>query len=262
MAMHETANFGPALDSAPDSELVVTRAGPVVRLQLNRPRRANALSASLVDRLIEAVEQASREDARLLVFEGIGASFCSGCDLGDIDDQTDGDLAVRFLRIEILLQNIYHAPMWTVAFAQGRVFGAGADLFCACSVRIAAPNAQFKFPGPRFGLVLGTGRLRRCVGERAAQDLLLGGLEFSATKARDVGLATDVLDESHWAALVDELSNSDPAVAQSTVGAILKVLKPDHRAMDLASLALSVARPGLKDSILKYRGLRKGKYHR
>jgi enoyl-CoA hydratase/carnithine racemase len=141
MATLVTGNSAPPPCRAADAELVVEREGAVVRLRLNRSWRGNALKASLVDRLIDAIEDASPTDTRLLVIEGGGANFCSGFDLGGIEDLSDGDLALRFLGVELLLQKVYHAPMRTIAFAQGRAFGAGADLFCACSVRIAAPSA-------------------------------------------------------------------------------------------------------------------------
>jgi enoyl-CoA hydratase/carnithine racemase len=254
MTIHQTASPDPATDSG----LVIERSGAVARLRLNRPQRANALSSVLVDALIEAVATASGDGTRLMIFEGQGGSFCSGFDLSDVDTQSDGDLALRFLRIEILLQNIYHAPMPTVALAQGRVFGAGADLFGACSVRIAAPDAKFRFPGPGFGLILGTGRLGRCIGEQAAQNWLLSGREFDAAAALDVGFATEILDPARWPAHIAELGEGGP-LASSTIAAVLGVLKDDSRAKDLAALARSVAPAGLKDRILRYRDQRKSK---
>jgi len=64
---------------------------------------------------------------------------------------------LRFVRIEQLLQRLFRVPYPTVALVHGHVFGAGADLFCACQHRFAASDATFRLPGTGFGLVQGTG---------------------------------------------------------------------------------------------------------
>ena len=121
-----------------DNELLRSHAGHVTRLTLNRAAKANALSASLVEALINAVEYAQTDGTRLLIFEGNGSHFCAGFDFSGYDEATEGELVLRFVRIEHLLQCVHHAPFATLALAHGKIFGAGADLVCACSTRIAA----------------------------------------------------------------------------------------------------------------------------
>ena len=53
----------------------------VARLHLNRPQRLNAVVPSLVDGLIEALERAQAEKARVVVLAGCGRAFCAGHDL-------------------------------------------------------------------------------------------------------------------------------------------------------------------------------------
>jgi len=145
-------------------ELLRKHEGHVTRLTLNRPQKANALSGALVEALLDAVEYACTDGTRLLVIEAAGDHFCAGFDFTGYQDASEGDLALRFIRIETLLQEIHHAPFETLAFAHGRNFGAGADLVAACSQRIAAPGSTFRMPGLRFGVVLGTRRLAARVG--------------------------------------------------------------------------------------------------
>ncbi|MGA2568840.1 MAG: enoyl-CoA hydratase/isomerase family protein [Pseudolabrys sp.] len=253
MTLEPAAAAAPPCDREASAELSVERAGVVLRLRLNRPARANGLNALVVNRMADAVAAAARDDTRVLALDGIGRNFCSGFDLSDLDNISEGDLALRFLRIELLLQAIYHAPMRTVAFAQGCAFGAGADLFCACTHRIASPDARFRFPGPRFGVVLGTGRLNRCVGETVAQDLLLGGHEFDAARALQAGLATEIVDPADWPARLAELGRTGDIITAETSAAIFDVLREERRAADLAALARSVAAAGFKQRVLRYR---------
>src|SRR4051794_29436361 len=153
-----------SVSAAMTDELITRQEGDVTFVTLNRPHKANALSASLVEGLLDEVERASSNGTRLFVMGGAGAHFCAGFDFADLANATDGDLALRFLRIEMLLQALYHAPYETLALSHGRVFGAGADLVASCGLRIATPDAEFRMPGPCFGVVLGTRRLASRVG--------------------------------------------------------------------------------------------------
>jgi enoyl-CoA hydratase len=80
-------------------ELEITRSKSTVEVRLDRASRANALSGSLVETLLELVDECARDGTRLLVFSGKGPHFCAGFDLGDLDRQTDGDLLWRLERL-------------------------------------------------------------------------------------------------------------------------------------------------------------------
>lgn len=235
------------------SELIVEQAGPVTRLLLNRPGRGNALSAGLVLALLDALARAAADGTRLLVLEGEGPSFCSGFDLGGLDRQSDGDLALRFLQAEELLQAVHHFPGETLALAHGRVFGAGADLFGACARRIAAPGTTFRFPGVRFGVVLGTRRLGAIVGPQAARRLILDGIEIDADTALANGFASEIAAQAAWPERRSAILAGLGLVAPETREAISRCLRADTRAQDMADLAASVARPGLKQRIETYK---------
>ena len=168
--------------SAP--ELLSVREGAVLHLTLNRPDKGNALSAQLVQALTDALDQASAErDLRLVVLAGAGRHFCTGFDLSDLDQATDDGLLARFTRVELLLQAVHAAPFATLALAQGRAMGAGADLFAACTERWIVDDAKFAFPGAAFGLVLGTTRLTTRVGAPQAAEWIQSGAVFDATVA-------------------------------------------------------------------------------
>ena len=120
--------------------------GSIFFITLNRTEYANALNTELVEALICAVDTATTSSARLIVFKGNGRNFCGGFDLQNIDSETDGSLAYRFLRLEQLLQKIHYSPIHTLAFAQGAVAGAGADIVAACKKRVAiSENTSFRF---------------------------------------------------------------------------------------------------------------------
>ena len=52
-------------------ELLRKHESHITRLTLHRPQKANALSAALVEALLDAVEYAATDGTRLLIIEGV-----------------------------------------------------------------------------------------------------------------------------------------------------------------------------------------------
>lgn len=235
------------------SELVVTRpAEGTMVLTMSRPVKRNALDGNLVECLHDALDAAAIADVRLLCLRGEGASFCAGFDLSNLDVESDGDLLLRFVRIEKLLNRLYTAPFVTLALAHGRVMGAGADLFVACERRFVVDDAQFSFPGAAFGLVLGTGRLMSRMGQDRALEILRSGREVREEEALASGLATGKVARGEIDALMVRESKAASRLDRETIAALHAVRATDGVA-DLAHLTNSASRPGLKDRIIAYR---------
>jgi enoyl-CoA hydratase/carnithine racemase len=237
---------------ASEPVLTVERQEDVTRLTLNRPDKRNALSAELVEALLRAVAVASDDGTRLLVVQGNGQSFCAGFDFGGIEQQSDADLVLRFLRVEQLLQAVHHAPCATLALAQGPCFGAGADLVAACMHRVGTPTSRFRMPGLHFGVVLGTRRLARLVGTDAARSLLETTRVFDAGEAMALGFLTAVDDQHRWPGVAQQLGDAARTLPEAAQRAMLAHTGGDTRDADLAALARSVADPGLRDRIVAF----------
>jgi enoyl-CoA hydratase/carnithine racemase len=233
-------------------DLQIALSDGVLTLTLDRPSSANALGPALVEALIGALDDAPAE-TRVLVIRGSGAHFCAGFDLGGLDTLSDGDLLLRFVRIETLLQRVFHAPFPTVALAQGRAIGAGADLFAACALRIAAPGTLFRMPGWRFGIALGTRRLASRIGSEAARDMLLGSRAVAAEQALDLGLVHDIATEDHWPEAVARARDLAATLTSRSVADLMTLTAVDTRAADMAALVETASRPGLKQRMIAYR---------
>jgi enoyl-CoA hydratase len=225
----------------------------VATIWLARPDRGNAMGAEMVAAIDAALDEATAAGARMIVLRAHGRNFCTGLDLADLDRVSDGELALRIIRIELLLQRIHSLPVTTMAVAGGRVFGAGADLFAACDHRIALPGTSFAFPGPAFGLVLGTGRLAGLIGDGRARRLLLAGAPVEAEHALALGLVTALLDAE---AMEDGIAATRHAALRLDPATVASLHRRTRRAdddADLAALARSVARPGLVARVAAYR---------
>ena len=236
-----------------DPDLICTRGDDGLLLTLNRGSKANSLTPTLVEDLITALDQPN--NVRMAVIRGEGKHFCAGFDLSDISELSDGDLLWRFVRIELLLQKIYHSPFPIVALGHGQIVGAGADLFVACWHRVAAPCVKLKMPGWNFELALGSGRLAALIGQDAARDMLIDTRSISAEQAREIGLASDLIEKEGWEDLVTTLAARARALPTEATTNMLALTGSKNAELDLAALVRSAARPGLKSRIDKYRNL-------
>lgn len=227
----------------------------VCRATLMRPGAGNSLSADLVAALEAIVEEGAVRRPRLMVLRGEGRHFCTGFDLSRLDEESDDSLLARFCRIELMLQKVHRAPFPTLAIAHGRTVGAGADLFAACTHRVAAPGTQFAFPGASgFGLVLGTRRLVQRVGAERARRWVETGVGVGFDEALASRLATGALADPSGA---DDIARClaaglPPAPGQPFLGSALDAADPVHDHVDLALLVRSAAVPGLRARIAAY----------
>ncbi|HTJ98031.1 MAG TPA: enoyl-CoA hydratase/isomerase family protein [Bordetella sp.] len=235
------------------SELVqIRRAGSAFHITLNRPEKMNALSAVMVEALINAVDQAHRENADAIVLEGEGRNFSAGFDFSDLEAQTEGDLLLRFVRIETLLQALRASPCLTVALAHGRNFGAGVDLFAACRVRCADRDATFRMPGLKFGLVLGTRHFASLVGVQTARTLLETAAVFDAAHALEIGFVHNISTRGEWPALRAQAAERAVELPAASRAALYDTLADRGADEDLARLVRSATAPGLKQRIEAY----------
>lgn len=236
------------------NRLVVAEHGDEVSIiTLNRPDKLNAMSAELVDELQAAVEVSHARGSRLIIFKGAGKSFCAGFDLSNLDEISEADLLMRFVNLELLLQSVANSPCLTLAFAQGKVFGAGVDLFAACKLRVATQDARFRMPGLKFGLVLGTRRFAQIVGVERARELLQVTSSFTSADAIDMNFIQQIAEPEAWDVVSKEAKQSSIQLDQITQECLYKVLDgSEFNDADLAHLVRSAARTGLKDRIKTY----------
>ncbi|MSQ20364.1 MAG: enoyl-CoA hydratase/isomerase family protein [Betaproteobacteria bacterium] len=233
--------------------LQLERQGSLTRATLNRPDKTNALDAELVEACHAAINQAATDGTRLLVFGANGKNFSAGFDFTRFEEASVGELLWRFVRIEQLLQALYHAPFATAAFAHGRNFGAGADLFIACDARIATAEASFRMPGLLFGLQLGTRRLVARIGAEPARVMLGEATTVGGQATLPAQFATHIAPTAEWSALEQQLLASASTLEAAAAERLRRAARPDTRTEDLADLVASVTDGDVKERIRRYR---------
>jgi enoyl-CoA hydratase len=232
--------------------LAIDRQATHWSLTLNRPDKLNALSEELVEALICSFDEAASAGVPVVVLRGEGRCFSAGFDMGNVATQSDGDLLLRFVRIETLLQRIACSPCLSVALAHGRNFGAGVDLVAACNMRIAAPDTTFRMPGLKFGLVLGTRRFARIVGPGEARRILETAATFDVRHAADIGFIERIATPAQWDEVMADAVERSASLPAASRALLYQALDENQCEADLAALVRSASVPGLRLRIDAY----------
>ena len=169
----------------------------VLTLTLNRPAKRNAIDSELRDALARAIETAATDaSVRGVVLTGSGGAFCAGGDLARFDELHDARVYRHVAhRLTELVESIERVEKPVVAAIGGVVTGAGLALALACDWRVGSPSARILFREGRIGLVPTHGGLTRLVklfGLARAKEVLLGGEDLDAQRARDLGLLSEL----------------------------------------------------------------------
>jgi enoyl-CoA hydratase/carnithine racemase len=181
----------------------------VATLTLNRPEQRNALSAQLLDELVDAIRSARDDDrVRAVVLTGAGEKvFCAGADLGGF--ATDAPLVEKHLANDRFLDFFRLMPRLgkpSLCAANGHVLAGGLGLALCCDLLIAKQGATFGTPEINVGafpyMIMAI--IYRNVPRKKVNEMLLLGERLSADQAVEYGLANKVVPKAEFEAAVDD----------------------------------------------------------
>ncbi|HYE19330.1 MAG TPA: enoyl-CoA hydratase-related protein [Tepidisphaeraceae bacterium] len=170
-------------------DLIISTAGPVTTLTLNRPDRRNALSTALLEALQTAMNAATIDPTcRAVILRGAGPVFCAGLDFHEANDPAVAHRSATALAG--VYRAIVNAPFPVIAAAHGAAFGGGAGLIAAADLAVVSADLQLGYPEVHRGLVaaLVSVLLRPQLPARRLRELLLLGQTLTAAEAREAGL--------------------------------------------------------------------------
>src|SRR5438045_6980291 len=66
------------------SDIITERSGHILRIQLNRPEKKNAMTSAMYITLADLLNATAEDDQiRVVLWHGAGDSFCAGNDIAD-----------------------------------------------------------------------------------------------------------------------------------------------------------------------------------
>jgi len=171
----------------------------IAKITINRPHVRNAFRPQTIDEMIEALEDARRDNSIgviLLTGEGKEA-FCSG---GDQKIRGDAGYAdgqgVERLNVLDFQRQMRSCPKPIIAMVAGYAIGGGHVLHVVCDLTIAADNAIFGQVGPKVGSFdggFGSSYLARIVGQKKAREIWFLCRQYNAKEALEMGLVNCVV---------------------------------------------------------------------
>lgn len=230
--------------------LRVSRDGSILVLTLDRPEARNALSATLVDQLTQAIVAGSRDaTVRSAIITGGGGSFASGGDLRELRGTSNKtDAAHLSDGGEALCGAIADAPFPVIAVLTGAAFGGGAELAVACDLRIAEDRAKICFKQARMGVTTAWGTLPRLlslIGSSATARVLFTAQELTAVEARAIGLVDYVAEPGAAMATAVAWCTDIEAAAPSAIEETKRLLR------DAAAASYTRIRPLERDAFIR-----------
>ena len=179
-----------------NDEIIAEYSEGVLRVELNRPEKLNAMTSSMYLKLADVFGSAAGDERiRAVLWHGVGDAFCTGNDLKDfLKNPPEAGQSPQARLMNALVD--FDKPV--VAAVHGAAIGGGTTMLLHCDFVYAAENTRFQTPFvdlavvPEFGssylLPLSMGHIR-------ASNLILLGSPFDARCAAELCLVTQVVPD-------------------------------------------------------------------
>jgi enoyl-CoA hydratase/carnithine racemase len=173
----------------------------VATIQLNHPEAANRLSVDDLATLKEHIDVVTEnEKVLVLIIKSSGKYFCSGFDIGSLDQSAQE----KSLAFEEVVNTLEDCRTITIASIQGGVYGGATDLALACDFRVGSEASELMMPAAKLGIHFYKRGLERYVsrlGIDTAKKLLLTAEKIQAQEMQAIGFLTELVN-------ADELENT------------------------------------------------------
>ncbi|MEO1091728.1 MAG: enoyl-CoA hydratase [Pseudomonadota bacterium] len=179
----------------PYETILVETRGAVGVIRLNRPKALNALNATVIAEITEALETYDANgDVAAIIITGSDKAFAAGA---DIKEMATKDFVTASTEDFIApWQSIARARKPVIAAVAGYALGGGCELAMMCDIVIAADNAKFGQPEINLGTIPGAGgtqRLTRAIGKSKAMEMVLTGGMLDAEAAERANLVARIV---------------------------------------------------------------------
>ncbi len=167
---------------------------------INRPERKNALTLEMRDEMNAHFLRLSFDKSiRAVLLTSTGDAFCSGADVGKMEQ---GDVMAGRMRLERshrLIRALYHMDKPVIAAVRGPAVGIGWSLALACDLIVAGESARFAQVFKKVGLAPDGASayfLAQRVGLPRAKELAFTARFVKAAEALTLGLVNRVVPDA------------------------------------------------------------------
>ncbi|TSH98703.1 enoyl-CoA hydratase/isomerase family protein [Verticiella sediminum] len=221
--------------------------GRTATITLRRPEVANRLGPEEIAEFIRHIKAADAAGALVLIIGGTGKYFCSGFDIGRMENRREG------AGFEALVDTLEDCRPVTIAALNGGVYGGATDLALACDFRLGTTSVDMFMPAARLGLHFYRRGLERYVsrlGLDTAKRLFLTADRLDADELLRCGFLTSLVAPEQLAQATDALARKLAGMAPIPLLGMKKHLNRIARgALDLQELDGDIQRAQRSDDL-------------
>ncbi len=217
--------------------ILVTRAGAIATVILNRPDKLNALTKAMWRALGQAIDTLSADDAlRCVVLRGAGKdAFSAGADIKafKVERGTEEREAEYARVLDESMQSIRLCRHPVVAMIMGHCLGGGAGIATMCDFRVGGEGIRFGITARNLGIWYPYAEIDPIIqiaGTGVVTEMLIEGRIFTGREAYEKGLLSRVVAddqvEAEAMALAERVSQGAPLSARFHKAAIRRVRGP------------------------------------
>lgn len=197
--------------------IIIKTKGTLGHLILNRPKRYNALGATVLKELVLAANWFdTQKEIRVVIVAGAGGVFSAGADLKDpifadmdkVDWMTRRDMGQLGHKMAVAIESM---KAITIAQVERFAIGGGLVLMMACDLRVAEQDTIFAIPEVDIGIPLAWGglpRLVREIGPAMTKELVMTCRRFSTAEAHSLGVLNKVVPKAELEKTCKELADT------------------------------------------------------
>jgi enoyl-CoA hydratase/carnithine racemase len=211
-------------------EILTERSGNILRVELNRPAKKNAMTSRMYEALADIFNEAARDErTHAVLWHGAGDSFCAGNDVEDFLKNPPGPGESPQAG---LMNAFVDFDKPVVAAVQGAAIGGGTTMLTHCDFVYAGESAKFQMPFINLAVVPEFGSscsVPARIGHIRAAELILLGLPFDARRAADLGFVTQVVPDHDVLATATETARKLAAKPAGALQASKRLMKGPFR---------------------------------
>ena len=212
------------------SDIISEPSGNILRVELNRPERKNAMTSAMYITMADLLNDAAKDDQiRVVLWHGAGDSFSAGNDIQDFIKNPPGAGESPQTRLIEALIN-FDKPI--VVAVQGAAIGGGTTMLTHCDFVFATESAKFQMPFVNLALVPEFGSsysVPARFGYLRAAELILLGQPFNAGRAAELGLVTRVIPDQELLAIATDTARKLAEKAPAALQACKRLMRSSTR---------------------------------
>ncbi|XP_067910622.1 enoyl-CoA delta isomerase 2, mitochondrial isoform X2 [Heterodontus francisci] len=181
----------------------VTTENHITTILLNRPAKKNAISSTMYEEIMKALEQAAKDDSTLTVMTGNGDYYCSGNDLTNFTEIGSEGMEQKSKNSgELLKKYVSHYidfPKPLIGVINGPAVGVAVTVLGLFDAVYATDKATFHAPFSELGQSpegCSSYTFPKMMGTAKANEFLLFNKKLTAAQACELGLVTEVFPDS------------------------------------------------------------------